>query len=311
MNVLVTGTAGCLGQALLPLLCAQPDVDAVTGLDLREAAWTHKKYHHRQMDLRHPEATRELTAYNAVIHLAYVVLKGRQTASEMHAINVDASAVLLRAAADAGAQRIIHLSSAAVYGSGEQVAESHPFDPLPEFLYGRHKAELERALGDLAGELVVLRPHVILGAHAQPTLRQLLRLPVCLRLPDPQPRLQCIHEQDVAAAILAALRSGSIGPFNLAHPETYSMQQLSRDLHRHTLTLPPVAAAIALRAVNRLTGWGGEPGWLTGLQRTLTLDCQRAQRLLGWSATVSLSDTLRDTLGQRVSISKPHSDSTR
>ena len=311
MRVLVTGAAGCLGQALLPLLCAEADIDTVTGTDLRETVWAHKKYGHRRTDLRHADATRELAEYDAVIHLAYVVLKGRQSASAMRAVNVDASATFLRAAVDAGVPRIIHLSSAAVYGSAELADESQPFDPLPDFLYGQHKAALEQSLAGFSDQIVVLRPHVILGRHAQPTLRQLLRLPVCLRLPDPQPQLQCVHECDVATAILAALRSQATGPFNLAHPDTYNMQQLSHQLHRHVLAVPPAVAAAALHAVNGLTGWGGEPGWLAGLQKTLTLDCQRAQTLLNWSASTSLDDTLMDTLGQRTSRSKPHSDSTR
>ena len=311
MKVLVTGAAGCLGQVLLPLLCAQPDINAVTGLDLREVVWRHEKYHHRRADLLHPDATGKLTAYDAVIHLAYVVLKGRQPASAMRAINVEASAALLQAAIHAGVPRIIHLSSAAVYGSAVQAEESRPFDPLPEFLYGQHKAALEISIAALVDRMVVLRPHVILGPCAQPTLRQLLRLPVCLRLPDPQPQLQCVHEQDVAAAVLAALRSTAYGPYNLAHPETYSMRALSRTLHRHVLSLPPAVAATALHVANRLTGWGGEPGWLAGLQKSLTLDCRRAQALLGWSATISLRDTLLDTLGQRASRLNPHSDSTR
>ena len=63
-------------------------------------------------------------------------------------------------------------------------AEAAAFAPLPDFCYGRHKAELETLLArDMPG-CVRLRPHVILGPHAQPTLRQILNLPFCLRLDD-------------------------------------------------------------------------------------------------------------------------------
>jgi len=38
----------------------------------------------------------------------------------------------------------------------------------------------------------------------------------------------------------------------------------------------------AVRVAWLATGWGGEIGWLDGLNATLTLDCRHAEAVLGW-----------------------------
>jgi UDP-glucose 4-epimerase len=64
--------------------------------------------------------------------------------------------------------------------------------------------------------------------------------------------------------------------------------------HRHALCLPlpPAAAQAVLTLAHRLTGWGGEPGWLAGLRQTLTLDCSRAARELDWRPAHSAAQAL-------------------
>ena len=129
---------------------------------------------------------------------------------------------------------------------------------------------------------VRLRAHVILGPNAQTLLRTLLNLPLYLALPEPHPRLQCVHENDVARAVLLAIERDVRGPFNLAAANSFSYRDLIKRRHRHALPLPRGVARAGLRAAWRLTGWGGEPAWIDGMANTLTLDCTRAEQYLGW-----------------------------
>ena len=292
MKVLVTGSSSCLARALLPRLCATADITQVTGIDLRPANFSHAKFRATTMDFRDPRTAALLPDHDALVHLAYVVLRGRMNESAMHNINVTGSLALLQAAHAAGMPRIIHLSSAAVYGSGAHLSETTPYAPLPDFCYGRHKAELERLLDQTMPECIRLRPHVILGRHAQPTLRQILGMPFYLRLADPQPELQCIHEDDVADAIIGSLRHTVRGAYNLAATGTYHLREVMRHRHALCLPLPPAAAQAVLTLAHRLTGWGGEPGWLAGLRQTLTLDCSRAARELDWRPAHSAAQAL-------------------
>ena len=282
MNVLVTGSSSHLARAVLPLLCAQAHIERVTGVDIAPPHFAHEKFHAVQCDIRAPHMTALLEGQHALVHLAFVVLRGHMRESAMAEINVDGSLQLFHAARAAGVQRLVQLSSAAVYGRGAQLAEDAALAPLPGFLYAGHKAQLERVLAADFPECVRLRPHVILGPNAQPLLRRLLDLPLYLALPQPLPQIQCVHEVDVARAILCAIEREVRGPFNLAATGTCSYRDLILQRHRHALPLPLPLARPALRAAWWLTGWGGEPAWIEGLAHTLTLDCARAQRELHW-----------------------------
>ncbi|MEO1766668.1 NAD-dependent epimerase/dehydratase family protein [Thiobacter aerophilum] len=288
MRVCVTGAASHLAHALLPALCARPEVETVIGLDLRPTGFVHPKLTHYIADLRAPHH-HWLAGCDALVHLAFVVLRGHMPAHTMRAINVEATQRLFETAARMGIARLVHLSSAAVYGHGENLTEDAPLSPLPGFLYAAHKAMLEAWFEDCLPQAVRLRPHAILGPCCQPLLRTLLRLPLGVALAKSSPRLQCVHEQDVVAAILAVLFApGDVrGPYNLAAPGYFTLDDLGRRLR-----LPPPVARGLLYTAWRLTGFGGEPDWVAGLSHSLTLDCSRARLQLAWQPRHDVRATL-------------------
>lgn len=305
MRVLVTGSSSSLAHALLPLLCAQPWITRVTGVDIAPPHFADGKFHAERRDIRDPRLHARLLGHDALVHLAFVVLRGRTRAADMMDINVTAGHRLFVAAQAAGVQRLVHVSSASVYGNGVDLDENATLAPLPGFLYAKHKAQLEQLLAADVPGCVRLRPHVILGRNAQPLLRRLLKTPCHLALPEPQPRLQCVHEDDVARAILAAIVATADrnacdvrGAFNLAAPDSFSYRDLIRALHptARPLALPPLVARAALTTVWRLSGWGGEPAWVDGLTQTLTLDCAHARHALGWRAQFDSMAAVRDTI---------------
>jgi nucleoside-diphosphate-sugar epimerase len=295
MKVFVTGANSHLARALLPRLCAEPDVERVTGLDLAPPLFAHPRFEAVRADIRSPALERLLEGHDALVHLAFVVLRGHMPEREMFDVNVAGSHKVFHAARRAGLRRLVHLSSAAVYGGGVHLDERAPLQPLPGFLYAQHKAHLERLLEIEFPECVRLRPHVILGPHAQPLLKRLLRMPCYLRLPEPYPLLQCVHEDDVAAAVIAALKSEARGPFNLAAEDAFSLREVVRSRHRLALPLPLALARAGLRLAWRLNGWGGEPGWVEGLARTLLLNCRRAATELRWRSTRTAAAVLAET----------------
>ncbi|MEW6313765.1 MAG: NAD-dependent epimerase/dehydratase family protein [Pseudomonadota bacterium] len=291
MKVFVSGSSSHLARALLPRLCAHPAVTGITGLDLMPPVYAHAKFRALQGDLRSTPLVQLLAGHNALIHLAWVVLRGRTSVANMHAVNIEASLALFRAAHAAGVTRFIHLSSAAVYGAGMQLTETAPLAPEGDFLYAQHKAELERLLAAEFPERVVLRPHIILGPHAQPLLLTLARQPFYPALPDPQPLLQCVHEDDVSQAILLCLEQRRSGTYNLASTDSFSFREVVRKNKIHCALPLPLIEVLTMLAW-RLTGWGGEPGWVTAMDKTLTLDCSKARRELGWQPRYSARETL-------------------
>ena len=295
MRVFVTGSSAHLAQALLPKLCADPDIERVTGIDRLPPRFRHPKFSASQLDIRDPRLAVLLGGHHALVHLAFVVLRGRTDEREMFDVNVNGSHKVFHAARAAGVKRLIHLSSAAVYGSGVHLGEEAPFDPLPQFLYARHKAHLEHMMAIDFPESVRLRPHVILGPNAQPLLKWLLNQPCYIRLPEPYPLLQCVHEDDVAQAVLYALRREVSGAFNLAVDDNFSFREAVRRRHRLNIPLPMSAARAGLNMAWNMFGWGGEPAWIEGLTRTLLLNCRRAAAELGWRSTYAAAAVLAQT----------------
>jgi nucleoside-diphosphate-sugar epimerase len=282
MRIVVTGSAGRLAAALLPKLCADPGVAGVIGIDRLSTLFSHAKFEPVVADIREASARALLHGVAGVAHLAFELLWGRRPLREMERANVDGSQLFLSAAAAAGVPRIVHLSSAAVYGQGSDLDESAPLAPLPRFQYACQKARVERWIAHALPRAVVLRPTVILGPNTLPLLRQLVAAPLYVRLPDPQPRLQCVHEDDVADAIVAALNRGVAGAFNLATPSTFALRELARLRRPRAPGVPLSIVRGAAWLAWRTTGWGGEIGWLDGISATLTLACRRAEVELGW-----------------------------
>jgi len=295
MRVLVTGSSSHLAQVLLPRLCAEPGVEGVTGVDLAPPRFAHPRYQALRLDIRDPRLLSVLDGHDALVHLAFVVLRGRMDEAEMFDINVTGSHKVFHAARGAGIRRLVHLSSAAVYGGGVDLCEEAPFAPLPSFHYGHHKMRLERLLEAEFPGAVRLRPHVILGPHAQPLLRQLLDLPCYLAQADPQPRLQCVHEDDVARAVMLALQRDVSGPFNLAVEDSFTYRDAVRSRHRICISLPRCVARAGLGLAWRFWGWGAEPAWIEGLERTLLLNCRRAAAELGWQSRYDAAAVLAAT----------------
>jgi nucleoside-diphosphate-sugar epimerase len=250
MRVVLTGSAGHLARVLLPRLCAHPAIEAVVGIDLCPSGYTHPHFQEHRLDIRSPRLADYLADANALIHAAFVVMRGslgwrRYDRALMRDLNVNGSISALAQARRQALQTVIHLSSAAVYGAWPdnptRIPEDHPRRPLPGFAYGEDKAAVEAWLDRQdwrATRLVRLRPQVILGPQAQPWLRFLLRQPFYPSLPAPQPLVQCVWEDDVAEAVLLALFKPVQGSFNLAADPPLSFQALQRLLHRRPIPVP-------------------------------------------------------------------------
>ena len=85
---------------------------------------------------------------DAVVHLAWAIQPSRDLRT-LRRINVEGSARVFRAVADAGVPALVYASSVGAYSPGPKdrlVDESWPTDGIPTSFYSRHKAETERLL---------------------------------------------------------------------------------------------------------------------------------------------------------------------
>ncbi len=295
MRVLVTGSASHLARVLIPRLLAEPDIDEVIGVDWRDSGLFQPRYTEVLLDIRSPQLSRVMTGVDAVVHLAFVVMQGdlgsnRYDRDLARNINVCGTQNVVTLAAQSGVRNLVHLSSAAVYELPthfKRATESHPRAALPKFSYAVDKTSVEEWLDEFEKRspdlrVVRLRPHIILGPQSQPLLRTLLRLPFYPNLPDPQPVVQFVHEQDVAEAVCLVLAKDTHGAFNLACADSASLRTIQRYAHLAPLPVPRMLVEALAKAGWKWLGRGTEPGWLEALGYSLALDSTRARRELGW-----------------------------
>src|SRR5688572_19440963 len=124
MRVLVTDADSGFAQALLPALCGRRGIESVTGLALRAPRFAHASLRVVEADYRDPAASALLSGHDALLHL------GRGERNEAASETVDGAVRPLHrffhAAHDAGIGRLVHLSTAAVYGAAIHASESSP-----------------------------------------------------------------------------------------------------------------------------------------------------------------------------------------
>lgn len=306
MRVVVTGAAGRLAAVLLPRLLEDPRIEQVVGIDRRPLALQHAKLAPMRADVRTPGLTSALRGADALVHMAFVLMGGglgreRHDRALVREINVEGSRRVFECAAAAGVPRLLFLSSAAVYGAWPDnpplITEAAPLRPNPGFAYGEDKAAVEHWLDGFTfahpGLAVLrLRPHAILGPHAHPFLRLLLRQPFYPAVPGPAPLTQCLWETDVAEAIALALDRGGPGAYNLAAQPALSLRDMLARRGRWRIALPLPLAAALHRLAWRLTPAVGEPGWVGAMRHSLALDTTRARTELGWQPRYALEDCL-------------------
>ena len=295
MRIFVTGSSSRLAAALLPRVCALPAVERVTGVDLDPPRFQHGRFGASQIDIRDPQLEHLLGGHDALVHLACRARPGYGSVRDMFDINVNGGHRVFHAARRAGVRRLIHISSAAVYGSGVHLVETAPLNPAPGQLHAVHQAHLEKLLEIEFPECVRLRPQFVFGPNARPAIKRLLRLPCYVRLPAPYPLLQCVHEDDVTQAVLLAVGREARGAFNLAVEDSFSYRDAVRSRHRLAVPLPPAAARAGLNAARRWLGWDDEPEWAEALTRTLLVNCRRAAIDLGWRSSHSAASAIAQT----------------
>lgn len=220
---------------------------------------------------------------------AVIALWGQTTgdATEL-AQNVALVAQGVRLAHACGAGRVLHLSTAAIYGPGRDMHE--PRSPAPINAYGVSKLEMEQAIANLPRDglhHVTLRLANVVGADSlAPALADPAGGVTLDRFADGRgPRRSYVAPGDLARVLagLACLPEGDLpGILNVAAPDPVAMEDLARAAGCRVSwrTAPPGAQAEVSLNTDRLSRL--LPGALRHVTpNQMVQDWQRARGHLG------------------------------
>jgi UDP-glucose 4-epimerase len=306
MKVAITGAGGDFGTAILRRLLPDERVDEVVGIDVVAPRLAHENLRPEICDVRAPEIRDHLEGAEAVVHLAFVLVPGRDLAAA-HAVNLDGSRNVLEAAAGAGARRLVVASSLSAHGApapGLEPVDEDAFPAgTPERFYFREKAAVEHLLDwwegahpDSPMTITRLRPGFIFGPDFDNPALALMGSPLAV-LPDDGGRTQLIHQDDLARAFCEAVFRDAPGPFLLVTEDSVSQEELSEISGGRVLRIPVRATEIALDAAHalRLSPVSGE--WAVSGDRVGRPG--RAREVLGWEPSATSRESAHAMLLQR------------
>jgi len=303
-TVVVTGISGNLGRAL----AKQLHVEArVVGVDRRPLRDRPRDVEHLQVDVRKArveEAFRRRQV-DALIHLG-IMHDPRMPFTEAHSFNVLGTRKILDLCVRHGVRKVVVLSSANVYGprpdNSNFLAEETPLMAADRFSDVRDLIEVDMYAQSFVWrhpevETVILRPVNIVGPTVRNAPSNYLRLARPLTVMGFDPMIQLIHEEDVARALVLALRPGVRGVFNVTGPGEVPLSAVLRELGRSAIPVPQQLLRPALRRLFRAGLSSFPAGELDHLQYLCVVDGTRAVREMGWSPRFTLRETIRSVLG--------------
>ena len=301
-RVLITGATGFLGGALAKRLVSDGiQVRALVRSPHKAASLRKQGVEIAQGDLTDAESLRRACEGREIVFNAAAALSGSY--ERQYAVNVEGTRSLLRAAADRGVQRFIHVSSISVYGYKvvESVSEDTPTAPGDD-PYSLTKLGAEQIVLESKVPFTIIRPGMIYGAGAVNWTGNLFRLAKL----NPTPFVGSghgsafpIHVDDVVDMLVTAANHPATANqiFNCApDPSPTWREFLGRYSllagHDNWLALPPAlfsTVACAARLVSPPRSRGRDlPDQINFLQQKITYHMAKARDLLGWSPKVDL-----------------------
>lgn len=306
MRIAVTGSAGYLGRAVLRALEQDPQVEWVVGIDLTPCPESDRTRFYR-VDVRDPGLADVLRAerINAVMHLAFII-EARGDPALMRDVNVGGTANVLRAAAAAGVDSFLLMSSLTVYGAWPDnpplLTEDLVPRPNPDDLYGQHKLQVEWLCHQFAAahpevSVAMMRPCGIIGPNFDTPFIKAMREATFLPLPQQcRGAAQFIHEDDAAQLALLLVRERARGIYNAAHPETLPWRNVYERLGKPIISLPWGVLNAVFRLLWSLGKFPVLPTQMSIMTCPLVISGERAERELGFRPRYSSSAALEAAL---------------
>lgn len=321
MTILVTGATGFVGAAVARALLARGQAVralARPGSDRRNLAGLDLEVAEGDL-LDPPSLARAARGCTGLFHVAADYRLWVRDPAAMFQANVDGSLAVLRAAAEAGAARLVYTSSVAVLGipkGGGAGNEDTPVtygDMIGVYKQSKFRAE-EAVRAAVAAEglpVVIVNPSTPIGPRdikPTPTGRMIVeaasgRMPAYV-----DTGLNIAHVDDVAAGHLLAFDRGRVGERYVLGGQDMGLKDILAEVALAVGRPPPKVKlprgplfplAWAAEAVARLSGGDGEPFvTVDGLRmaaKRMYFSSAKAERDLGYTHRLG-AEAIRDAV---------------
>lgn len=252
------------------------------------------------------KAFEQLRGFDALIHTAAMAHSDSQERAyldQVQQVNVEATAVLSRAAEQVGIRRFIFLSSIGVNGSANTKAFSETDKPHPHNFYAQCKYDSEQQLLALAEkgstEVVIVRPPMVYSMNTPGNFSKLMKL-VELGLPLPVKRLynqRSVIALDNLLGFLTLCANKEKTPvaknqvFLVADRQSVSTKEMVEKI-ASSLGRKPRMVYISPRILLWFFTLVGKRVFYTRLFDSLQISTAKAEKLLGWQPSVDMEQQL-------------------
>lgn len=306
MRTLVTGGSGYLGETVVRKLCERGDTVRV--LDLVDNEDRPGDVEMIRGDICDPVAVQRAVQGMQIVHHDVAQVPLAKDKEKFWSVNVEGTRILLDAALRAGVEKVLLVSSSAIYG----VPPRNPVDasvaPHPREAYGRAKLEGERVAEEYVKkglDVSIVRPRTVLG-HGRLGIFQILfewvrRGRPIYTLGDGHNRYQFVHADDLASVCLRADRLPGSHVFLAGTDRFGTMRQLLDGLVAHAGTRSPIRAlpfgptqlAMAVTSKLGLSPLGDYHTLMYG--REMFFDVTETKQLLGWEPRYSNAEMIAES----------------
>jgi UDP-glucose 4-epimerase len=303
-RIFISGVAGHFARGLLPLLDADPGVERVVGIDLREPpAGVSRKLEFHRMDVRDPSAGDLLRGCHTFVHLAFILLR-RPGQTDMDEINIGGSRNLIDAAAARGIQKIVFTGSVVGYGLHPDnplpLTEDHPLRSNIDLYYSKAKGLVEQHLGEIENafpKMVVtrLRPCTVAGPKTDKARMASLTSRTGILVKGWNPPIQLVHEDDLAQAMYLAVKKDLPGAYNVTGDGPRTLKELYADSGAKVTEFALPVARFLMGAAWSAGQSLFSADWLD-LSRYSLVASNRKMKRAGWKPRYSTLDTFHEVL---------------
>jgi UDP-glucose 4-epimerase len=265
-RILVTGVQTYWGYRVAKALEERPEVETIIGVAPEDPLGELERAEYVKVGSQHSLLRRIVQAarVDTVIDTRLVVDSRTTSMRLAHENNVIGTMNILAACSgkDSTVRKFIFKSSTHYYGSEqddpafftEAMRRPHP----PRTPLERDVVEAEAAINDFNEKqpdtcVTILRCTNVLGPDVKTSLRGLAELPFVPAILGFDPRLQLVHEDDVANALFHATEHDLPGVFNVAADGVLALSEIASLLGKPFMPfLPPWGTGLAVAPLKRL-----------------------------------------------------------